>query len=263
VAASLGYLETMLREPCVTETRIHTTLLGKARVERLALKAATTPDGDAVGLEQLLDLLTTEHSRRSSPQMNLGAEIAMLAARLGRDRVALKHVREVETGRLSGLGAPANVVLTLARLGLQERARRLLARLRQPHPVALIDEPTGAHLTRRLDQAALLVAKAREHPEQRAELLALGQAELGAYLRALDILASDARHPRRRSATVLLVQLLVSARLETHALSVLENETSPAHARETLRTLKNALPRELLSLDAVPPERGPSFLSRE
>jgi hypothetical protein len=168
----------------------------------------------------------------------------------------------VETGSLDELAAPPNVVLTLARLGLQERARRLLSRLREPHPVALMDEPTGAHLMRRLDQAAWFEARARENPEERAELLALAQAELGAYLRALRILAPVRRQARRQSTTVLFVQLLVMARLEDDALSVLRAENSQANAENTLTTLKSHLPKEVLALGRVPHGRGPSFSSQ-
>lgn len=265
VASAVGYLEQMLVAPCVVRTQgVERTLLGKTRVRHLALKAALTPDGDVVELERLLAQLLADRSRHGSERVNLDAALVVLATRLGRDPLAEKYLPELERGDLSGLAAPANLVLTLARLGLFERSRKLLSRLRANQPVALIDEATTGHLAARVKKATFLDSEARRKTgAERAELLALAQAELGAYLRALRILAPIQRRQPPRSTRVLFVQLLVMARLEDDALAVLSRADSPKGAQDILKSVRRRLPKSLQTTPRVPRERGPRFLHHD
>jgi tetratricopeptide (TPR) repeat protein len=259
---SRSYLDGMLTPPCVEKTRVHPTLVEKARAERLALRAATTPDGDVVVLGQLLNQLLGESAKASRQNLNLEAEIAVVATRLGRDGLAAEHLGKLQAGSLDELAAPANVVLAYARLGRYERARAFLERLGARDPAPLIDEQTRTHLAQRLHRAALLSRKARETAEPSAELLALAQAELGAYLRALRILGPS-RGQLGQSAKVLFVQLLVMARLDENALRMLARETSEERARATLETLRASLPRDVVGLPRVPRTREPRFLAAD
>src|SRR5690606_38001289 len=98
-----------------------------------------------------------EQPRKLPDKANLAAELAGIAARLGQDDAAKHWCERAENGDLRELAAPANLVLTLARLGELERARSLLRRLARAAPAPLLGPAQAIDVQERLDEASRLL----------------------------------------------------------------------------------------------------------
>jgi tetratricopeptide (TPR) repeat protein len=258
IRQTLAHVDAMLSNECIAVTQAHGPLAQRVQARRMELRAALTPDGDVEGLQGWYEKLSRGYPQAVTQRPQRAAALAMLAARLGHDAPATKLAASALSGDLTTLAAPANLVLTLARLGSTRQARELLQRLANAEPSPLIDRGTARDLETRLQRASEMVAEARRRdPHSRLELLASSQGELGAYLRALRILQPAYRAAPQASTRVLYVQLLVMARLEDSALRELNKSETPERSRQIVEAIRETLPPALALLQSVPHDRGP------
>jgi hypothetical protein len=273
------HLLLMLSAECISQTLYHRQLPLRAYARTLQIEAAHTADGDAerltgiatrlgelyagklrpkpaiVGLKEPAApffKLLSEQRRRLPDKGAVAAEVAGLLTRLGQDQRALSWAKRAIERPLTEQAAPANLVLTLARLGKFTQALQLVGRLEQVKPAGLISQAQAKALRRRIGQVAD-AAREAEHasPEQAAFLRAQAQANLGAYGRALRILEPSIREHTKPGPTVLYVQLLVAARLEREAYDVLSKTQAPGRARQILGRIQRGLSPELQSIAPV------------
>jgi hypothetical protein len=221
----------------------------------MELQAALTPDGDIDRLQRLYRDLVQQHPRAIAHRRGGAAELGLLASRLGKDEQAQQWLERALGGGPGELPSPANTVLAWARIGDIDRAVALLDSMQHP-PRPALSRDAAELLRTRLERARTSRTLSQDATGvERARLAAAAEAELGAYLRGLELLAPEVRDTRPSPALVLYVQLLVAARLDQQAHAILE-QTEGSRASTILRQIRGNLPVELQRLPSVPKNRA-------
>jgi hypothetical protein len=189
--------------------------------------------------------------------------LGTLAVRLGNDELGKQWLGSIDDAFLGNkVPSPANLVLAHARLSNFAEARRLLDVMVQGGPgFQPVDSATVRDLRARVTVAESAFRQSRSRTGSAAAVLeATAMAELGAYLRALQViqplLADEAGAAAVRP---LLVQLLVAARLEVDALQVARVEMSEDEALIIVNKIRSQLPPRVQNL---PPVEDPGWKLR-
>ena len=279
-------LQRIFTPESIQQTELFSAIAMDSYPRLLELRAALTPDGDVRTLRQLYRELGALHAGRldvPAPEVkgvprlalsvrvqssrrpermrrsaNRTVELAGLATRLGRDAPARRLLDGLPDDEARWAAAPANLVLTRARLGDLDEAERLIAMLQSQPEGALISPDTERDLRQRLARARELLSQAQTGPPQaQAVARALAMASLGAYLRALRAIrpAYD-NAPSSQEVAVPYVQMLVAARLEHEARAVVTRTADSAQAEKIVAQLRRALSPRLAAMDP-PPEPSP------
>jgi hypothetical protein len=228
-------------------------------LRRVALRAASTADGDAPGLRRLYDELRS----RPAPANSQGrgahhAELATLASRLGFHDEARSWLAQVADSRIERLPNPFNLVLVQARLGAYDQAFASLQQLTGSVQTAqTLDPAARQELVHRLKRAQAL-RTAAEAAEGRRQLLLGAQSdlELGSYgvvCRALRV--PYQQQPDDEALAQLYAQALIAARLDAQAERVVSLALGPARATEIVAGLRAQLPLAQRKLAAVAADR--------
>ena len=241
----------------------------------LALQAARTSDGRLADLELLLRemraMLAARPPRRSGSvgRLSLGfrveaarhaklvgdngramlrVEVALLAARLGRDDAARSALAELSVADLPALPNPLNLVLALGRAGAFDDAATWLAEIRAR---GAAEESETDQLQRRLSQARALLGPEAPPSGQSSLRRAQGFLLLGAYGRGLAELEPSLRSPAPSAAVgSLAVHLMLAAGLESRAFALAQKNLGAASARAWLDEIQSRMSPALLSLRA-------------
>ncbi len=279
LALAQQHLARALSTACIGETLAHRQLPLRAYGRLLQLEAARTADGNLNKLTRLRERLSQLYAGKPTPVPpvpdlpqpaepffrklqkeprrlpepgNTAAELAMLETRLGRDRAAERSATAALSSDVSQLAAPANLVLTLARLEHFERAGKLVHELLEAEPRPLLNRQQSLDLQQRLSQASAQLDAAKHASAQQSHLLsAQAQATLGAYGRALRRFEPAYRADPRPAISVLYAQLLVAARLEGQAYQVLTATVAPERAQRMILQLRNSLSPDLRAIPSV------------
>lgn len=183
-----------------------------------------------------------DHIAESS---ELRAAGALLATRLGDDELGRRWLDQVSDERAGRLATPENFVLACARADRSDRARRLLASLRE--------ESARRDLLGRIERAEALRRSRVPRPERDLRL-ARAYAELGAYGRGLAVVErAHEAFPEHVGLGKLRVQLLVFSRRREEAVALAGQYLPRDRAEAVISGIEAQLPARVRALPVVSP----------